>query len=71
MTNEQSNEHVTQQMCSVNTPINQYVDFQATSKTELKTLEWWTSRSMLDLLFFLISRLNNACSPHVINLQIN
>ena len=26
---------------------------------------------MLDPLFFLISRLNNACSPLVINLQIN
>ena len=37
---------------------------------ELKTLEWWISRSMLGLLFFLISRLNNACSPLVINLQI-
>ena len=38
---------------------------------ELKTLEWWISRSMLGLLFFLISRLNNAWSPLVINLQIN
>jgi len=38
---------------------------------ELKTLEWWISKSMLDLLFFLISRLNNACSPLVINLQLN
>ena len=37
---------------------------------ELKTLGWWISRSMLNL-FFLISRLNNACSPLVINLQIN
>ncbi len=27
--------------------------------------------NMLDLLFFSISRLNNACSPFVINLQIN
>jgi len=26
---------------------------------------------MIDLLFFLISRLNNTCSPLVINLQIN
>ena len=26
---------------------------------------------MPDPLFFLIARLNNACSPHVINLQIN
>ena len=38
--------------------------------TELKTLEWWISRSMLLLLFFLISRLNNACSPLFLNLQI-
>jgi len=39
--------------------------------TELKTLEYWISRSMLYLYFFLISRLINACSPLVINLQIN
>ena len=26
-------------------------------ETELKTLEWWISRLMLNLLFFLISRL--------------
>ena len=39
--------------------------------TEPKTLEWWISRLMLDLLFFLISRLNNTCSALVINLQIN
>ena len=38
--------------------------------TELKTLEWWILRSMFDLLFFLIPRLNNACSPLVINLVI-
>ena len=38
---------------------------------ELGTFEWWISGLMLDPLFFLISRLNNACSPHVINLQIN
>ena len=37
---------------------------------ELKTLECWISISMLDLLFFLISRLNYACSPLVNNLQI-
>ena len=29
--------------------------------TELKTLEWWISRSMRDLLFFLISRLTEKC----------
>ena len=40
-------------------------------EAELKTLEWRISLSMLDLLFFLISRLNYACSPLVINLQIN
>ena len=39
--------------------------------TELRTLEWWISGLMLDPLFFLISRLNNTCSPLVINLQIN
>ena len=38
---------------------------------ELETFEWWISGLMLDPLFFLISRLNNACSPLVINLQIN
>ena len=36
---------------------------------ELGTLEWWISGLMLDPL--LISRLNNACSPHEFNLQIN
>ena len=35
------------------------------------TFEWWISGLMFDPLFFLISRLNNACSPIVINLQIN
>ena len=39
--------------------------------SELKTLECWISRLMLDPPFFLISRLNNACSPLVINLQIH
>ena len=39
--------------------------------TELKTLNRWILRAMLVLLFFLISRLNNACSHLVINLQIN
>ena len=29
---------------------------------ELRTLEWWISRSMLDLLFFLISRLTLVSS---------
>ena len=38
---------------------------------ELGTLEWWISGLMLDLLFFLISRLNMACFPHEFNLQIN
>ena len=39
-------------------------------EAELKTLEWRISLSMLDLRFFLISRLNYACSPLVINLQV-
>ena len=39
--------------------------------TELKTLEWWISVLMLNPLFFLISRLNIACFPHELNLQIN
>ena len=38
--------------------------------SELVTLEWWISGLMLDPLFFLISRLNIACSPHEFNLQI-
>ena len=38
---------------------------------ELGTLEWWISGLMLNPLFFLISRLNNACSSLVINLQID
>ena len=37
----------------------------------MKTLEWWISRLMLNPLFFLISRLNIACSPHVISRLIN
>jgi len=39
--------------------------------SELVTLEWWITGLMLDQLFFLISRLNIACSPLYINLQIN
>ena len=39
--------------------------------SELGSLEWWISGLMLDPLFFLISRLNVACSPHEFNLQIN
>ena len=38
---------------------------------ELKTLEWWKSGLRLNPLFFLISRLNIACSPIIFNLQIN
>ena len=37
--------------------------------SELGTFDFWISGLMLDPLF--ISRLNNACSPLVINLQIN
>jgi len=39
--------------------------------SELGTFERWISGLMLDPLFFLISRLNYACSPLVINLQIS
>ena len=38
---------------------------------ELETFEWWISGLMLNPLFFLISRLNIACSPLIFNLQIN
>ena len=38
--------------------------------TELGTFEWWISGLMLNPLFFLISRLNIACSPLVINPRI-
>ena len=40
-------------------------------KIWMKTLEWWISGLMLNPLFFLISRLNIACSPLIFNLQIN
>jgi len=40
-------------------------------QSELKTLEWWISGIMLNPLFFLISRLNIACSSQEFNLQIN
>ena len=36
---------------------------------ELGTFEWWISGLRLDPLFFLVSRLNNACSLLVIDLQ--
>jgi len=39
--------------------------------SELKTLEWWISGLRLNPLFFLISRLNKACSHLIFNLQIN
>ena len=38
--------------------------------SELKTLEWLISSSILYLLFFLISRSNNACSSLIIKLLI-
>ena len=38
-------------------------------ESELKTLKWWISGLMLNPFFFLISRLNMACSPHEFNLQ--
>ena len=37
--------------------------------SELGTFKWWISGLMLDPLFLLISRLNNACSPFVTNIQ--
>ena len=39
--------------------------------SELGTFEWWILGLMLDPLFFIISRLNNAFSLLVINLQIS
>ena len=39
--------------------------------SELGTFEWWISGLRLNPLFFLISRLNFACSPLIFNLQIN
>ena len=41
------------------------------NQPELGTFEWWIWGLMVDLLFFLILRLNNACFPLVIKLQIN
>ena len=41
------------------------------SRAELKTFEWWISGLMINPLFFLISRLNIACSPLIFNFQIN
>ena len=41
------------------------------NRFELTTFEWWISKSMRDLIFFLISRINKGCSPLVFNLQIN
>ena len=46
-----------------------YFDFIVTRAENFRKVD--ISRSMLDLLFFFISRLNNACSPLVFNLQIN
>ena len=37
----------------------------------LGTFKWWISGLMLDPLFFSISRLTNACSSLVTNLQID
>ena len=38
-------------------------EYMYTIESEIKTLKWWILRLMLDLLFFfIISRLNNACS---------
>ena len=48
------------------------IEFEACEfRPELGTFEWWILGLMLDPLFFLISRLNNACFPFIINLKIN
>ena len=55
-----------------NKDINQALNIQVGNiRSELGTFEWSISGLMLDQLFFLIMRLNNTCSPLVINLQIN
>ena len=41
------------------------------NRAQLRDFGWWISELRLDPLFLLISRLNNACSPLIINLQIN
>ena len=46
------------------------LDVEDKIKNRFFNLEWWISGLMLDPLFFLILRLNNDCSPLVINLQI-
>ena len=51
--------------------INPDIHHSKVFSSELGTFEWWISGLKLDPLFFVISRLNNACSPLVINLQIN
>ena len=47
------------------------VDEETHKIPELGTFGWWITGLMLDPLFFLISRLNNAGSPLYIDLQIN
>ena len=51
--------------------INPDIHHSKVFSSELGTLEYWISGLMLNPLFFLISRLNIACSPHEFNLQIN
>ena len=48
--------------------INPDIQYSKVPSSELKTLEWWISGLMLNPLFFLISRLNIACSPIIFNL---
>ena len=60
--------HCTKRRCS---QINPQSKVEIEYGSELGTFEWWITGLMLDPLFFLISRLNNACSPLYINLQIN
>jgi len=42
--------------------INLDIHHSKVFSSEQGTFEWWISELMLDPLFFLISRLNNACS---------
>ena len=66
-----SNKRQTAQFCMATHLTQGYRLMDRQICPELKTLERWISRLMLDLIFFLISRLNKACSPLLINLQIN
>ena len=45
---------------------NPWLTLETLIWSELGTLEWWISGLMLNPLFFLISRLNIACSPLIL-----